>query len=114
MFFIDLFARAQCSTLFLHFDGTAGRVYPEQVGTGIAEITFLSVDHPAFKRLALFPLAHLFVRHVGNVFADIVFHLGFGQAEIRQQSLMQVVVPVIRLGLLPGGAGGDADDIITI
>ena len=53
----------------------------------------------ALQSFGGFPLAHLLIGHVGNILADIVLHLGFRHTEIRKQTLVQVVLPIIGLAL---------------
>ncbi len=61
--------------VFLLFDGAALRVDAEEVGRGIVEIPFLSVDVAGFKCLRLLPVTHLGVGDVGDVALDVGLHL---------------------------------------
>ena len=72
---------------------TTQGVDAKKVGTRVAEVALLAIEHHALQRARLFPLAHLLVGHVGQVTADIIFHLRLRQAEISQEALVQVGLP---------------------
>ena len=92
-----------------HINKTGG-VYAEQVRSGIAEVTLLTVQHHVFQCFGFFPLAHLFVGHIGDVFTDVVLHLAFCQPEIGEQSLVQVFFPTVRLALRLRAAGRSEEE----
>ena len=96
---IHFLAATRRSTFLGYLDVIASGVHTKQIRSGIAEIAFLSIQHHALQSFGGFPLAHLLIGHVGNILADIVLHLGFRHTEIRKQTLVQVVLPIIGLAL---------------
>ena len=93
---IHTVAGTRLLTLHRQLPFAAQGVDAEEVGTRVAEVTLLAVEHHALQCPRLFPMTHLFVGHVGDVSADVVLHLGLGQAEIHRQPMAQVFFPRIR------------------
>ena len=70
-------------------------VYAEQVWSGVIEIAFLAVYDSTLQLSCLFPLVHLPVGDVGDVFADILLHLVACLREVGEQTVVQVSLPRI-------------------
>ncbi len=81
-----LHARAFLFAVLLPLDGAALRVDAEEVGRGIVEIPFLSVDVAGFECLCLFPVVHLCVGDVGYVALDVLLHLVVGFVEVEGEA----------------------------
>ena len=93
---VHLLTAALHHSFLRHLDVITSGIHPEQVGTRIAEVAFLAVQCHTLQCVGSLPLPHLFIRHIRYVFTDVLFHLCFRQAEIRQQPLMQIILPTIR------------------